>query len=62
IDETVNAKLLAAEERIGASMKKAMTEIEIVAAEAAQEMVGKLTGASVSSAEAKSAVKAVLNG
>ena len=62
VDEQVGAKVAEAEERIRASVAKAMAEIETVSAEAAQELVGKLTGASVSSAEAKQAVKAVLNG
>jgi F-type H+-transporting ATPase subunit b len=62
VDEQVGAKIAEAEARIRASVANAMGEIETVAAEAAQELVGKLTGASVSSAEAKQAVKAVLNG
>lgn len=62
IDEQVGAKVAEAEARIRASVEKAMGEIEAVAAEAAQDLVGKLTGASVSSAEAKQAVKAVLHG
>ena len=62
VDEQVGGKVAEAQDRIRASVKKAMGEIETVAAEAAQELVGKLTGASVSSAEAKQAVKAVLHG
>ena len=62
VDAQVGAKVAEAEERIRASVQKAMAEIEVVAAEAAQELVGKLTGARVSSAEANKAVKAVLNG
>jgi F-type H+-transporting ATPase subunit b len=62
VDDAVGAKMAEAEARIRASVSKAMGEIETVAAEAAQELVGKLTGASVSSAEAKQAVKAVLHG
>ena len=62
VDDQVGAKIAEAEERIRSSVSKAMAEIETVAAEAAQELVGKLTGASVSSAEAKQAVKAVLHG
>jgi F-type H+-transporting ATPase subunit b len=62
VDEQVGAKVAEAQDRIRSSVQKAMAEIETVAAEAAQELVGKLTGASVSSAEAKQAVKAVLNG
>jgi len=62
IDEQVGAKVAEAQGRIRVSVQKAMAEIEIIAAEAAQELVGKLTGGSVSSAEAKQAVKAVLHG
>ncbi|HET7708101.1 MAG TPA: ATPase [Sphingomicrobium sp.] len=62
VDAQVAAKVAEAEERIRASVQRAMAEIEVVAAEAAQELVGKLTGASVSSAEARQAVKAVLHG
>jgi F-type H+-transporting ATPase subunit b len=62
VDEQVGGKVAEAEERIRASVKQAMAEIETVAAEAAQELVGKLTGASVSSDQAKQAVKAVLHG
>ena len=62
VDEQVGAKVTEAQERIRGSVQKAMAEIETVAAEAAQELVGKLTGASVSTAEAKQAVKAALNG
>ena len=62
IDDQVGAKLSEAEKRIRGAVHKAMGEIETIAAEAAQELVGKLTGASISSAEAKLAVKAVLNG
>jgi F-type H+-transporting ATPase subunit b len=62
VDEQVGAKVADAQDRIRGAVQKAMAEIETVAAEAAQELVGKLTGASVSSAEAKRAVKAVLHG
>ena len=62
VDEQVGSKVAEAEERIRASVKQAMAEIETVAAEAAQELVGKLTGVSVSSDQAKQAVKAVLHG
>jgi F-type H+-transporting ATPase subunit b len=62
VDDQVGAKVAEAEQRIRTSVSAAMAEIETVAAEAAQELVGKLTGASVSSAEAKQAVKAVMHG
>lgn len=62
VDEQVAAKVAKAEEAIRASVTKAMIEIEDVAAEAAQELVGKLTGTSVSPADAQQAVKAALHG
>ena len=56
-----NAVRLSAEEaRIAEASKAAMTEIEAVAADAAQTIVSRLSGASVSEAEARDAVKAVL--
>jgi F-type H+-transporting ATPase subunit b len=56
-----NAAHLAAEEaRIGEASKAALAEIEQVAAEAAQSIVTRLSGASVSDADARNAVKAVL--
>jgi F-type H+-transporting ATPase subunit b len=62
VDEQVGGRIAEAQQRIRESVGKARGEIENVAAEAAQELVGKLTGASVSSAQARQAVKAVLHG
>jgi F-type H+-transporting ATPase subunit b len=53
-------KLEAAEKRLRAATETAMADIESVAAEAAQEMVAKLGGISVSRDEAAQAVKAEL--
>ena len=52
--------IAAAEARIKAAADAAMGEIETVAAEAAQDMVAKLSGATVSAADAAQAVKAAL--
>ena len=62
VDREVGAKIGEAEERIRASLGKAMGEIETVAAEAARELVGKLTGTEVGEADARQAVKAALHG
>jgi F-type H+-transporting ATPase subunit b len=51
-------KVEAAETRLRAAVDSARAEIEAVAAEAAREMVEKLTGARVDSAKATQAVKA----
>ncbi|HEX8192073.1 MAG TPA: ATPase [Allosphingosinicella sp.] len=51
----------AAETRIRSAADAAMAEIESVAAEAAQEMVQRLSGASVSRDEAQNAVRAALS-
>jgi F-type H+-transporting ATPase subunit b len=61
-NERLNANVAAAEVRIGESSAAAMTEIEAVAAEAARDIVARLSSASVSEAEARQAVKAVLHG
>ena len=45
-----------------AASAAALTEIEGVAAEAAQDMVAKISGGKVTAAAAKKAVKAALNG
>ena len=62
VDAEVNAKVAEAEKRIRASVQKAMGEIEKIAADAAQELVVKLTGTNVAEADARQAVKAALNG
>ena len=54
------ARVEAAEARIRVATAAALAEIEGVAAEAAQDMVSRLAGVAVSSAEAKQAVKAVM--
>ncbi|MBX3566159.1 MAG: ATPase [Sphingomonas sp.] len=57
-----DAKLADAEARIADASKAAMAEIEAVAADAAADIVARISGAKVTSAEAKTAVKAALNG
>lgn len=59
-NERIAAKLSAEEARIADASRAAMAEIEAVAAEAAQTIVTRLSGATVSGAEARDAVKAVL--
>jgi F-type H+-transporting ATPase subunit b len=61
-DAEAGAKVEAAEARIRTAAEAAMGEIESVAAEAAQEMVAKLAGLSVSRDRAAAAVKAAFNG
>ncbi|MDF8333423.1 F0F1 ATP synthase subunit B family protein [Novosphingobium cyanobacteriorum] len=56
VDETVAA----AEARIGAARTAALGEIEGVAAEAAQDIVSRIAGLSVSAEQAHGAVKGVL--
>lgn len=55
-----NARLSAEEARIAEASKAAMAEIEIVAAEAAQSIVARVSGTTVSEDDARVAVKAVL--
>ncbi|RYY21935.1 MAG: ATPase, partial [Sphingomonadales bacterium] len=55
-------KLSAAEADVRAARTSAMAEIESVAAEAAGDLVAKLSGVKIASADAKAAVKAVLHG
>lgn len=54
---TIDARLAEAEARIGASRDAAMGEIETVAAEAAQDIVQRLAGVSVTKPAAAKAVK-----
>lgn len=61
-DKKIAAKIAEAEDAIHASSARALAEIEAVAAEAAQDMVAKISGASVTSGAAAKAVKAALNG
>jgi len=56
------ARMLSAETRILDASIAAMSEIEAVAADAARDIVARLSGASVTADEAKQAVKAALNG
>lgn len=60
-DAEIGTRVQAAEERIRAATGAAMAEIETVAAEAAQEMVAKLAGVTVSRDRAAQAVKGALN-
>ncbi|CAN5133577.1 ATP synthase F0 subunit B' [soil metagenome] len=62
IDDDVGKKMAKAEAKIRSSVEKAMAEIDSVAVEATQDLVAKLTGRTVSTAEAQKAVKAVTNG
>ena len=62
IDEKVGKKVAEAEARIRGAAEKARLELEPVAAEAASELVGKLTGQKIAARDAVPAVKAVLNG
>ncbi|ODP36925.1 ATPase [Sphingomonas turrisvirgatae] len=58
----MDAKVSEAEARITAASQAAQGEIEAVAAEAAQDIVARISGAQVSAAEAQAAVKVALNG
>ena len=62
VDEQIGIRIAEAEERIRAASDDARRELEPVAAEAASELVTKLTGQKVSAADAQPAVKAVLHG
>ena len=62
IDDEIGARLAEAEARIHAAMQQARRDLEPVAAEAASELVAKLTGRSVDPRDAQAAVKAALNG
>jgi F-type H+-transporting ATPase subunit b len=57
----IAAKVSQDEARIAAASDAAMAEIESVAADAAQDIVARLSGATVSATEAQQAVKAVLS-
>jgi F-type H+-transporting ATPase subunit b len=60
--EEISVQVSAEEARIRAAGEAALTDIETVAAEAAQDMVQRLAGLSVSSNQAAEAVKAVIHG
>jgi F-type H+-transporting ATPase subunit b len=59
-DAEISAKAAVAEQELARATAKAMASIEDVAAEAAAEIVAKVSGAKVNSAQAASAVKVVL--
>jgi F-type H+-transporting ATPase subunit b len=61
-NDEIGARTDAAEARIRASADAALADIESVAAEAAQDLVQRLAGLTVSSDQAAQAVKAVSNG
>jgi F-type H+-transporting ATPase subunit b len=60
-DDKINLKVDAAERKIREAVDSARAEIEAVAADAAQEMIQRLTGIKVDKKEAASAVRAELN-
>ena len=62
IDEQIGVRVSEAEARIRAAADDARRELEPVAAEAAEQLVTKLTGKPLAAGEAASAVKAVLHG
>lgn len=62
VDADLADKLTAAEKEISAARTSAMAEVESVAAEAASELVAKLSGVRVDQASAQQAVKAVIHG
>lgn len=62
IDAEIGARVTEAEARIRAAADEARKQLEPVAAEAASELVGKLTGQKISAVDAQPAVKAVLHG
>ena len=59
--DKLNLKVEAAQDKIRDAVNAARAEIEAVAVEATQEMVQRLTGASIDKKEAAAAVKAELN-
>jgi F-type H+-transporting ATPase subunit b len=62
IDAEIGKRTDEAQARIRDAADKARRELEPVAAEAASQLVTKLTGKTVTAADAQPAVKAVLNG
>ena len=62
VDEKIGTKIAEAEARIRAAADQARRDLEPVAAEAAAELVAKLTGQKITAADAQPAVKAVLHG
>jgi len=59
--DKINLKVESAEAKIREALQSAKAEIESVAADAAQDMVGRLTGIKVDKKDAAAAVKAELN-
>ena len=59
--DKINLKVESAQEKIRDALASARSEIEAVAAEAAQDMVKRVTGLAVDKKEATAAVKAELN-
>jgi F-type H+-transporting ATPase subunit b len=62
VDEKVGKKVADAEAKIREAADKARRELEPVVAEAASDLVAKLTGQKIAAADAAPAVKAVLHG
>ena len=62
IDEQIGTRVVEAETRIRAAAEAARRELEPVAAEAASELVTKLTGQNISARDAEPTVTAVLHG
>jgi len=62
VDEQIGARVAEAEGRIRAAADAARRELEPVAAEAASQLVTKLTGQAISAKDAEPAVKAALHG
>jgi F-type H+-transporting ATPase subunit b len=62
IDEKIGKKVAEAEAKIREAADKARHELELVAAEAASELVAKLTGQRIAAKDAEPAVRAVLHG
>ena len=62
VDDQIGARVAEAEGRIRAAADAARRELEPVAAEAASQLVSKLTGQAISAQDAEPAVKAVLHG
>ena len=62
VDDQIGTRVAEAETRIRAAAEAARRELEPVAAEAACELVTKLTGQTISAKDAEPAVKAVLHG
>jgi F-type H+-transporting ATPase subunit b len=56
LDGEMGGKIAAAEKSIAAAKRKAMADIKIVAADIAKQIVGELTGARVTKADAAAAV------